>query len=334
MMAEAARKTGRNDPCWCGSGKKYKKCHMDQDRAEASTTRSSEVSHIAHRPVSPGLVRPTRHIPDSVQYPEYAATGQGERNCKGYSRLTGPGLEQMRETCRAARRVLDRAIRAVRPGVTTDDLDAIVHEACIQEGGYPSPLKYHGFPKSVCTSVNEVICHGIPDDRPLADGDIVNIDVTLFLGGVHGDCSETVAVGEIDRSSRRLLATARECLRLGLSAIRPHSRIRDIGYAIADYAHRQGCTVVRAYCGHGIGRCFHMEPHVFHYRNNEDAAKITPGMIFTVEPMINLGGWQHKLLDDHWTAVTADGKRSAQFEHTVLVTEDGPEILTSGTGDK
>lgn len=258
--------------------------------------------------------------------------GRAERTCKGYSRLTGPGLEQMRETCRAARRVLDRAISAVRPGVTTDELDAIVHEACIQEGGYPSPRNYHGFPKSVCTSVNEVICHGIPDDRPLVNGDIVNIDVTLFRGGVHGDCSETVAVGEIDQSSRRLLATARECLRLGISAIQPHGRIRDIGYAIADYAHRQGCTVVRAYCGHGIGRCFHMDPQVFHYRNNNGAARITPGMIFTVEPMINLGTWRYRLLDDHWTAVTADGKRSAQFEHTVAVTEDGPEILTSITG--
>lgn len=323
----------RNDPCWCGSGKKYKKCHMDEDRTSASAPRSREADHTAHRGMSPGLVTPMRPVPDFVQCPEYADTGQGESNHKGYSRLTGPALEQMRGTCSAARRVLDRAIHAVCPGVTTDELDAIVHEACIQEGGYPSPRNYHGFPKSVCTSVNEVICHGIPDDRPLADGDIVNIDVTLFLGGVHGDCSETVAVGEIDESSRHLLTTARESLRRGLSAISPHGRIRDIGYAIADYAHRQGCTVVRAYCGHGIGRCFHMEPHVFHYRNNEDAAKITPGMIFTVEPMINLGGWQHKLLDDHWTAVTADGKRSAQFEHTVLVTEDGPEILTSGTGD-
>jgi len=332
-MTEAPSKIGRNDPCWCGNGKKYKKCHMDQDRAEANRTCAPERRDVAQCPVPTENATRMRPVPADIRCPEYAITGRIEHNCRGHSRLTGPELEQMRETCRAARRVLDRAVKAVRPDVTTNELDAIVHEACIQEGGYPSPLNYHGFPKSVCTSVNEVICHGIPDDRPLVNGDIVNIDVTLFRDGLHGDCSETVAVGRIDKSSQSLLATAKECLRLGISAIRTHGRIRDIGYAIADYAHRQGCTVVRAYCGHGIGRCFHMDPHVFHYRSNEDAARITPGMIFTVEPMINLGVWRHKLLDDHWTAVTADGKRSAQFEHTVLVTEEGPEILTLITGN-
>jgi len=180
-MVRSRTKLGRNDPCWCGSGKKYKKCHMAQDRAQTSTTRSSEANDVAHPLVSPGLVTPTRPIPDFVQCPEYAATGEGESNCKGYSCLTGAMLDQMRETCRAARRVLDRAISAARPGITTDELDAIVHEACIEEGGYPSPRNYQGFPKSVCTSVNEVICHGIPNDHPLANGDIVNIDVTLFL---------------------------------------------------------------------------------------------------------------------------------------------------------
>ena len=332
-MPESPRKIGRNDPCWCGSGKKYKKCHMAQDRAEASTSCACETRDVAQYPVPTGHSARMRPVPADIKCPEYAMTGRAERTCKGYSRLTGTGLEQMRETCRAARRVLDRAISAVRPGVTTDELDAIVHEACIEEGGYPSPRNYHGFPKSVCTSVNEVICHGIPDDRPLTDGDIVNIDVTLFLGGLHGDCSETVAVGDIDSASQHLMATAKECLRLGISAIRPHGRIKDIGYAIEDYAHRQGCTVVRAYCGHGIGRCFHMDPHVFHYHNHDGAARITPGMIFTVEPMINLGVWQHKLLDDHWTAVTVDGERSAQFEHTVLVTDCGAEILTTTMGD-
>jgi len=273
-----------------------------------------------------------RLVPPHIGCPEYAATGDTERGCKGYSCLAGCELDQMRETCRAARRVLDRAIGAVRPGITTDELDVLVHEACIAEGGYPSPRNYHGFPKSVCTSVNEVICHGIPDARPLANGDIVNIDVTLFLGGLHGDCSETVAVGDIDGSSRRLLNTARKCLDLGISAIRPRGRIRDIGCAIADYAHRQGCTVVRSFCGHGIGRCFHMAPQVLHYCSNDGAGRIRPGMIFTVEPMINLGTWRHKIRNDHWTAVTADGKRSAQFEHTVLVTNEGAEILTLNTG--
>ena len=334
LGATEKKKIGRNDPCWCGSGKKYKKCHMADDSAGTRTTHSSAAREATPpSPETAAQITRMRPVPAHIECPKYAIAGGVERVCRGYSRLRGPMLEQMRKTCGAARRVLDRAIDAVRPGLTTDALDAIVHEACISEGGYPSPRNYHGFPKSVCTSVNEVICHGIPNHRPLANGDIVNIDVTLFLGGLHGDCSETVAVGDIDVPSRHLLATARECLRLGIGAVRPYGRIRDIGRAIADYAHREGCSVVRAYCGHGIGQCFHMAPQVFHHRTNSGAAKIEPGMVFTVEPMINMGGWQHALCEDGWTAVTADGRRSAQFEHTILVTETGTEILTSATGN-
>jgi len=329
-MSQMQQKLRRNDLCWCGSGKIYKKCHMAQD---ALAERGDFPVSIPAGALSKGRVSPMRAVPVHIECPDYATTGRGEHRCKEYSRLSGRELGHMRETCRAARRVLDRAIKAVHPGITTDQIDAVVHEACIAEGGYPSPRNYHGFPKSVCTSVNEVICHGIPDDRALEDGDIVNIDVTLFLQGLHGDCSETVPVGDIDESSRRLLKTARECLRRGISAISPHGRIKHIGSSIVEYAHRQGCSVVRAYCGHGIGPCFHMDPQVFHYSSNDGTARVEPGMIFTVEPMINMGVWQHKLWDDGWTAVTADGQRSAQFEHTVLITENGPEILTGGTGE-
>jgi methionyl aminopeptidase len=319
---------GRNDPCWCCSGKKYKKCHMEQDRASTGKRQPFGDPERLTEPVRKGTVTPMRPVPTHIRAPAYEATGNEETPCRGYSRLSGFELDRMRETCRAARRVLDKAILAVRPGVTTDQIDVVVHEACVAEGGYPSPRKYHGFPKSVCTSVNEVICHGVPDDRRLENGDIVNIDVTLFLNGLHGDCSETVPVGEIDKTSRHLMEVARECLRRGISAIQPHGRVRDIGFSIVEYAHRQGCSVVRAYCGHGIGRCFHMDPQVFHYPNNDGKVRLEPGMVFTVEPMINMGTWRHKLWDDGWTAVTADGRRSAQFEHTVLVTDKGPEILT------
>lgn len=302
---------------------------MEQDRLAGGI----RPLHDSIRLIFRGNISPMRPVPAYIACPAYATTGKGEHACRGFSRLSGRELEQMRETCRAARRVLDKAIKTVHAGVSTDQIDAVVHEACIAEGGYPSPRNYYGFPKSVCTSVNEVICHGIPDDRPLENGDIVNIDVTLFLDGFHGDCSETVPVGDIDKSSRHLLKTARECLWRGISAICPHSRVKDIGSAIAKYAHLQGCSVVRAYCGHGIGRCFHMDPQVFHYSSRDGTERIEPGMVFTVEPMINMGVWQHKLWDDRWTAVTTDGERSAQFEHTVLVTENGLEILTSETGN-
>jgi len=322
------QKLGRNDPCWCGSGRKYKTCHMEKDRLDGSMQRDFDKHDHSQTPMSPGHVTPMRPVPPHIKCPDYATTGNGEHACSGFSRLGGCELEQMRETCRAARRVLETGIKAVRSGITTDQIDAVVHEACIAEGGYPSPLNYHGFPKSVCTSVNEVICHGIPDNRPLKNGDIINIDVTLFLKGFHGDCSETVPVGEIDEASQHLLEITRKCLQRGISAIQPHGRIRDIGVSITDYAHGEGYSVVRAYCGHGIGRCFHMDPQVSHYPSNQDTTRIEPGMIFTVEPMINIGKWQHKVWDDKWTAVTADGQRSAQFEHTVLATKNGPEILT------
>jgi methionyl aminopeptidase len=234
----------------------------------------------------------------------------------------------MRLAGRAAREVLEIVKAAVTPGITTDELDAIAHEAYLERGGYPSPLNYHGFPKSICTSVNEVICHGIPDSRPLEEGDIVNVDITIYLDGVHGDCSETVLVGQVDNDARRLVRVAYECMMKGIEAVRPGSRVRDIGRAIEDHATKHRFSVVQAFVGHGIGEDFHTEPQVAHYYDARFTAVLRPGMTFTIEPMINEGVWQHRQWSDNWTAVTADLKLSAQFEHTLLLTEDGPELLT------
>ncbi len=315
------KKPGRNDPCWCGSGKKYKKCHLGKDN-------DIDFSKPSTTPDKKNNTNIIQTVPDNIPKPEYAISGKGESRDRMPVFLSTEELVEMRKTCRAARRVLEKGLSAVRPGISTNEIDKIVHEACIAEGGYPSPLNYHGFPKSVCISVNEVICHGIPDGRILQDGDIVNVDVTLFLNGFHGDCSETVAVGQIDPESQKLLRVTKECLHIGIEAAKPGNRIRDIGKAIESHANNNNYSVVRAYCGHGIGRKFHTYPTIPHFYDRTERDKIKPGMIFTIEPMINQGHWKHKILSDGWTAVTADNTRSAQFEHTVLITDDGAEILT------
>ena len=220
---------------------------------------------------------------------------------------------------------------AIAPGVTTDELDALCHQLCIEAGGYPSPLNYGTsppFPKSICTSVNEVICHGVPDSRVLKDGDIINLDVTLFREGVHGDTNATWGVGSIDPESRRLIEVTRECTRLGIEAVRPGQPVSDIGRAIQDHAEGAGFSVVRAFVGHGVGTEFHTRPEILHYYHPRSSVVMEPGMTFTIEPMIAVGAWQQKLWDDGWTAVTVDGKRTAQFEHTMVVTDDGVELLT------
>jgi methionyl aminopeptidase len=238
----------------------------------------------------------------------------------------------MRRVGRAAAEVLAEVGRAVRPGVTTDDLDVIAHEACVARGAYPSPLNYHGFPKAICTSVNEVILHGIPDSRRLEGGDIVSVDVTLYLDGVHGDCCATFPVGEIDADSARLLRVAEECLARGIEAVRPGRPISDIGRAVERHASASGYGVVRSFCGHGVGEDFHGEPQVLHYYDPRASDAMEEGMTFTVEPMITVGSHRHVLWPDGWTAATADGKRAAQFEHTLLVTRDGAEVLTRIAG--
>jgi methionyl aminopeptidase len=245
--------------------------------------------------------------------------------------IKGPDeIEAMRRTCLLAAATLRMVEPHLKPGISTGRINKLVHEYITDHGAYPSPLHYHGFPKSVCTSVNQVVCHGIPSDKQvLAEGDIINVDVTTLLDGFHGDCSATYGIGEVSADARRVTETSRECLRLGITQVRPEGRIRDIGNVISAHAEAQGCTVVEDYCGHGIGREFHADPQVPHYRfRGGPNPKMRPGMTFTVEPMINLGTYRVRRLDDGWTVVTVDGKWSAQFEHTVLVTESGVDVLT------
>ena len=299
-----------NDPCWCGSGRKFKRCH------KAST------DHIR-----PGQVSPTRPVPPEIPRPPYAESGVAVRRAEPHVR-TPEVIERMRRAGRAAGEILQTVGAAVAPGVTTDELDALCHEECIRRGGYPSPLNYGAFPKSLCTSVNEVICHGIPDDRALIDGDIVNLDVTIFLDGVHGDTNATFPVGTIDQASADLIRVTRECLDLGIAAVKPSRQIREIGRAIQAHAEGHGYGVVRAFVGHGIAEQFHTDLQIPHYDDPRATTVIEPGMTFTIEPMLNLGTPDYDMWDDGWTVVTKDRRRSAQFEHTLLVTDDGAEVLT------
>ena len=235
----------------------------------------------------------------------------------------------MRRAGHAAAEILLEVGAQVAPGVTTDQLDEVVHEATLARGGYPSPLNYRGYPKSVCTSVNEVICHGIPDSRPLVEGDIVNVDVTIYLDGVHGDTSATLAVGEISEHDQRLIVETRAAMDQGIDAAGPGRTVNVIGRAIERHARRHRLGVVREFIGHGIGTEFHSAIQVPHYYDPGANTVLVPGMTFTVEPMLTLGSPEcAPLWDDKWTAVTRDGRRTAQFEHTVLVTEEGVERLT------
>jgi len=299
-----------NDPCWCGSGRKFKRCHK-----------------VSTEHIRPGRQSPTRTVPAEIPRPPYADTGVPVRVPESPIR-TPDVIERMRRAGREAAQVLQTVSEAVAPGVTTDQLDAICHDEAIRRGAYPSPLNYGGFPKSLCTSVNEVICHGIPDDRALLDGDIVNLDVTIFLDGVHGDTNATLPVGQIDDESARLVRVTRECLDKGIGAVRPGRPISDIGRAIQVHAEGEGYGVVRAFVGHGIAEQFHTDLQIPHYFDQRATTIIEPGMTFTIEPMITVGAWQHQMWDDGWTAVTVDRRRTAQFEHTLLVTDDGVEILT------
>jgi methionyl aminopeptidase len=270
-----------------------------------------------------------RTVPAGIERPSYADTGDVDRWAE--SHVKSPEMiEAMREVGRLTAEVLELAGKVVRPGITSDEIDVAVHDLCIERGAYPSPLNYHGYPKSVCTSVNEVICHGIPDSRVLQEGDIVNLDVTLFKHGVHGDSNATFGVGEVDPASTQLIRVTRECMWKGIEAVRPDRPISDIGRAIESHAGRYRYGVVRAFIGHGIGQLFHSDLQILHYYDERASTIMRPGMTFTIEPMITLGTWKHEMWNDDWTAVTADGRRTAQFEHTILVTDDGYEALTLG----
>lgn len=244
--------------------------------------------------------------------------------------IKGPKeIEAMREVSRLAAETLSAVGEIVRPGITTEDINTFVHAHTLKQGARPAPLNYKGFPKSVCTSINEVVCHGIPSsERVLRDGDIINIDVTHIYKGFHGDTSATFYVGKVSEEARKVVEVARKSLALGIAQVKPGARLGDIGAAIQEFAEGQGCSVVRDFVGHGIGRKFHDEPKVLHYGKWGKGERLKPGMTFTIEPMVNVGSWEVDVLDDDWTAVTADGSLSAQFEHTVLVTESGVEVLT------
>jgi methionyl aminopeptidase len=238
-------------------------------------------------------------------------------------------IEKMRVAGRLAADVLEIISPYVQPGVTTDELDQICHEHIVhQQAAIPAPLNYHGFPKSICTSINHVVCHGIPSDKVLKNGDVVNIDITVIKEHYHGDTSKMFYVGKPSAKAKRLVETAYDCLLLGISLVRPGGRLGDIGAAIQTHAEAQNYSIVREYCGHGIGKVFHEEPQVLHYGSPGTGLTLEPGMIFTIEPMINAGKRGVKLLPDEWTVVTKDRSLSAQWEHTILVTETGYEVLT------
>ena len=291
-MKKQSTKIGRNDPCPCGSGLKYKKCCAGKKGAS----------------------------PESLE-------ALYERRYK--IRLKSQeDIEAIRNAGRLAVATLDLVESAIRPGMTTDEINTLVHDFTIKNGARPAPLNYKGFPKSVCVSVNEEICHGIPGERILEEGDIVNVDVTPILNGYYADCNKTYYVGAPGADARKIVNVAAECLRAGLNMVRPDNTLGDIGWAIQRYAESQGCSVVREFVGHGVGFDFHEPPQVLHYGRRGEGLRLIPGMVFTVEPMINLGERYLHILDNDWTAVTDDGLLSAQFEQTVLVTEDGMESMT------
>ncbi|MBA2497231.1 MAG: type I methionyl aminopeptidase [Acidimicrobiia bacterium] len=302
-----------NDPCWCGSGKKLKRCHGAHPRRPA---------------VRKGEVSPRRDVPDAIVRPPYVATRTRSPR-EGVQVFTDPAeVVALRHSGAVAAEILLEVGAAVEVGVTTDELDRIAHEAYLSRGAYPSDLGYGTYGKSVCTSVNEVVCHGIPDSRPLADGDVVNVDVTGYVGGFHGDTSATFLVGDVDEPTRALIEATRRATLAGITATRSGVPLRAIGEAVTAVAFEHGYGVVREYGGHGTGRTFHSAPWVAHTVDPRATEPLVVGMVFTVEPMLTAGAPDIVQWDDGWTIVTRDGLVSAQFEHTVLLTEDGPELLT------
>ena len=284
-------------------------------------------------PVRPGQLSPIREVPAQIARPDYVGRSRAERD--GASEVKDADtIERMRVAGRLAAQAMVEVARHVQPGVTTDELDRVGHEFLCDHGAYPSTLEYPGsgrgpaFPKSLCTSVNEVICHGIPDSTVLQDGDIVNIDITAFRDGVHGDTDATYPVGDVDEESRLLVERTRAAMLRGVHAVEPGRTLNVIGRVIESYARRFGYGVVRDFTGHGIGTAFHSGLVVPHYDDPSATTVLEPGMTFTIEPMLNLGTHEWRMWDDGWTVLTRDGRRSAQFEHTVLVTDSGVEILT------
>ena len=277
--------------------------------------------------VQPAPVSPVRSVPRSIPRPEYVGH-PAPTPYDGPDVQTPQTIERMRVAARIAAQAMRAASEAIAPGVTTDELDRVAHEFMLDHGAYPSTLGYRGYPKSSCTSVNEVICHGIPDARPLEDGDLVKIDVTAYKDGVHGDNCATYFCGEVDDASRLLTERTQEALNRAIKAVRPGRRVNVIGRVIESYAKRFGYGVVRDYTGHGVHTAFHSGLVIPHYDEPRYDTVIEPGMTFTIEPMITLGSGDSSMWDDDWTVLTVDGSRCAQFEHTLVVTDTGAEVLT------
>ena len=286
------KKTGRNDPCPCGSGLKYKKCCLGGKKMQSKNLKE-------------------------IYAQKYNITLKEKAHIKGIKRAG-----------RLVLKTLSLVEAEIRPGITTDSINSFVHEFTTKNGAIPAPLNYRGFPKSACVSVNEVICHGIPGERVLRDGDIVNVDVTSILNGYYADANKTFFVGTPGPDATKIVAVARESLKVGLAMVRPGNTIGDIGWAIQRYAEGEGCSVVEEFTGHGVGLDFHEPPQVPHFGKRGEGIPLVAGMVFTVEPMVNLGKKHLRILEDNWTAVTLDGSLSAQFEQTVLVTNNGVESLT------
>ncbi|HSO70439.1 MAG TPA: type I methionyl aminopeptidase [Arachnia sp.] len=278
-------------------------------------------------PVTPHAITPLRDVPRSIPRPEYVGRPAPKRYT-GSDVQTPDVIERMRVAGRIASEAMHEAAKAIAPGVTTDQLDAVAHEYMLDHGAYPSALGYRGFPKSICTSVNEVVCHGIPDLRPLEDGDLVKIDVTAFKDGVHGDNCGTFYCGDVDEESRLLSERTLEALNRAIKAVKPGRPLSVIGRVIESYAKRFGYGVVRDYTGHGVHTAFHSGLVVFHYDEPRVTTVMQPGMTFTIEPMLTLGTHETDQWDDDWTVVTTDRSRVAQWEHSLVVTADGAEVLT------
>ncbi|MBW2574284.1 MAG: type I methionyl aminopeptidase [Deltaproteobacteria bacterium] len=291
-MKDRTIKVGRNDPCPCGSGLKYKKCCLGRSKSGSDDLKALYAKKYRIRL-------------------KQAADIQG-----------------IREAGRLVIDTLDLVESEIRPGITTDEINTLVHEYTIKHGAIPAPLNYRGFPKSVCVSVNEVICHGIPGDRVLKDGDIVNVDITSILNRYYADANKTFFIGMPGAQAQKIVQVAKKCLGLGMSMVKPGNTIGDIGWAIQKHAESRGCSVVREFVGHGVGFDFHEPPQIPHFGRKGEGIRLIPGMVFTVEPMINLGKKELVILRDKWTTVTKDRSLSAQFEQTLVVTDHGFESLT------
>lgn len=283
--------------------------------------------------LAPGKPTPIRKVPNSIPRPEYAWKDEVQENVGEPHVQTPETIEAMRDSSKIAANALALAGAAVKPGVTTDELDGIVHEYLLDHGAYPSTLGYRGYPKSCCVSLNEIVCHGIPDTTEVKDGDIVNIDVTAYKNGVHGDTNATFLAGNMSEEHRLLVERTYEATMRGIKAAKPGREINVIGRVIESYAKRFGYNVVTDFTGHGVGPTFHNGLVVLHYDSNAYRDVLEPGMTLTVEPMINLGALPYDVWDDGWTVQNSDGEYTAQFEHTLVITDDGNEILTIPDAD-